>query len=325
MEPIAAPAVCRNCGQAVAFDDLACRACGALVHRDELERLSLQASALEQSNPTAAAAAWRRCLELLPPNSQQHQMIAQRLSALQSRPGSARPRDDSLGKAVLKTAGSMLLSIVVYYYYGRRDWGFAAGFVFLILIHEMGHVIANRYYGLHASPPIFIPFLGAVINLRESPKNAKVEAVIGIAGPVSGTIGALACYAYALHTGNSMAMFLAHIAFFLNLFNLLPVPPLDGGRVAAAISPWVWILGLLGMGALAADDLMHGQDVSILVLIVVIALPRIILTLQSGGRSGPYYQITRRATWTIATSYLLLLALLGICYYITNRMVRPLL
>src|SRR5262245_13660956 len=231
---LAEPGVCRNCGQSLEPGALVCRACGSLVHRDELEQLSIQASALEQINPVQAANAWRKCLELLPGESAQYAIIAQRLRALESRPGGARPRDDAIGKAILKTGGSMLLSIVIYYYYAGQSWGFAAGFVVLILIHEMGHVIANRYYGLHASPPIFIPFLGAIINLRENPPNAKVEAVVGIAGPVAGTVGALACYAYALRTGSNLALLLAHIAFFLNLFNLLPVPPLDGGRVAAA-------------------------------------------------------------------------------------------
>jgi Zn-dependent protease len=256
---------------------------------------------------------------MLPRESNQHAMIELRLRALEARAPAAKARNDDLGTAILKTAGSMLLSIVIYYFYAGRSWGFAAGFVILILVHELGHVIANRYYGIHASPPIFIPFLGAVINLRQPPTNAREEAVIGIAGPIAGTLGALACYAYWLRTGNALAYDLAHIAFFLNLFNLLPVPPLDGGRVAAAISPWVWILGLIGMGGLAVRDIARGRDVSILILILVFALPRIAITLKTGARNGAYYQIGRRASATVAVSYLLLVGFLAALYYATGK------
>src|SRR5205085_372286 len=103
--------------------------------------------------------------------------------------------------------------------------------VVLILVHELGHVAAMRHYGLSASPPIFIPFMGALINLRQPPQDAKVEAVVGIGGPIAGTVGALACYALYLGLPDGSARMLTHqlafVGFALNLFNLLPVPPLD--------------------------------------------------------------------------------------------------
>src|SRR6202020_2434812 len=128
---------------------------------------------------------------------------------------------------------------------------FAGGFVVLLLVHEMGHVIALRREGIKASPPMFIPFLGAVISARSLGDNAAAEARVGLAGPILGTIGAAACLVVWRVTGHDYWRALAFTGFFLNLFNLLPVVPLDGGRAMAAMAPWMWGLGFLGMVALA--------------------------------------------------------------------------
>ncbi len=200
------------------------------------------------------------------------------------------PRNDSLGKALLWTFGSMVVSIAIY----SMNFGlpFATGFVLLILIHELGHVVANMYYGMKASPPIFIPYLGAVINLRQSPPNAKVEAVIGIGGPVFGAAASILCGLLALRfpPGSGSHQLLLELSFFgcfMNLFNLLPVPPLDGGRVTAAVSPWIWMLGVLGMAGLAIMDFRSGHPSYILVLLAFYAFPRIWRTLTTGERNSP--------------------------------------
>jgi Zn-dependent protease len=150
---------------------------------------------------------------------------------------------------VLATAGTMLVSIAAY----ASIWGFqfALGFVVLILVHEMGHVIALRREGIKASAPMFIPFLGAVISARSLGDNAAAEARVGLAGPVLGTIGAAACIPLWKATGNDLFRALAFTGFFLNLFNLLPVIPLDGGRAMAAMAPAMWAVGFLGMVVLA--------------------------------------------------------------------------
>ena len=150
---------------------------------------------------------------------------------------------------LLATAGTMLVSIVAY----ATIWGFsfALGFVILILVHEMGHVIALRREGIKASAPMFIPFLGAVISARSLGDNAAAEARVGLAGPVLGSIGAAACIPLWHATGNELFRALAFTGFFLNLFNLLPVIPLDGGRAMAAMAPAMWVVGFLGMVALA--------------------------------------------------------------------------
>ena len=114
----------------------------------------------------------------------------------------------------------------------------------LLFIHEMGHVIALRREGVEASAPVFIPFLGALVWAKSLGGNALAEARVGLAGPILGTIGAAACLPIAAATGSDLWTALAFTGFFLNLFNLLPVTPLDGGRAMAALAPWMWFVGL---------------------------------------------------------------------------------
>lgn len=147
--------------------------------------------------------------------------------------------------AALKMGLSMIVCIWAYAL--NWGWAFAAGFVVLIFIHEMGHAIALRYFGIKSGVPLFIPFLGAFIAMKELPRNVKVEAWTGIAGPLLGTAGAVACWGVALYTGNMFWYALAYTGFFLNIFNLMPISPLDGGRTVAAISPRIWIFGFVGI------------------------------------------------------------------------------
>jgi Zn-dependent protease len=139
------------------------------------------------------------------------------------------------------TSASMLVSVGAYSLIW--GWKFAIGFVLLLLVHEMGHVLQARREGLDASAPLFIPFLGAAIALKELPKDAGVEARVGLAGPVLGTLGTCVAVAIWQITGNDLFQALAFFGFFLNLFNLAPVLPLDGGRAMAALTPWMWIVG----------------------------------------------------------------------------------
>jgi Zn-dependent protease len=155
----------------------------------------------------------------------------------------------ALGAKFLLSFGTLVVSI--WAWAQMFGFWFATGFVLLIFVHEMGHVIAIRAYGLKASVPIFVPFLGAFVALKEMPPNSKAAAVIALAGPALGMVGAMACYGIGLSTGAPIWYALASTAFFINLFNLLPIYPLDGGRVAAAlfskIAPMTrsdkWLLG----------------------------------------------------------------------------------
>lgn len=143
-----------------------------------------------------------------------------------------------------KTFLSMLVSMWAYAMFW--GWPFAAGFVALIFVHEIGHVLALRLMGIRASAPMFIPFVGAHIVMKQMPKNAFAESVGAYGGPFVGTLGAIVCVGIGMATGNLFWFALASTGFLLNLFNLLPISPLDGGRIIGVISPRIWVLGLLG-------------------------------------------------------------------------------
>ena len=334
---------CQRCGMVLFHGNLVCPRCGALVYAQQLNDIAALAQHEEAAgNALAAAMIWRDALALLPPASQQYQSIAQRIGMLTSRfsagvvhaagaggmPGEAPaapkpiPKNDPLPVAIAKTLGSMLVSIAVYtYFFGQKrgfDSGlkFAVGFVLLMLVHELGHSMAMRYFRLSASPPIFIPFLGAVINLRQMPRNALEEAIVGIGGPVTGTIAAGVTYLLYLKTGSEIMLDLALFGFLLNLFNMLPVPPLDGGRVTAAVSPWVWIIGLIlvvlymGLGWFST-----GRPSFILVLLLIMAWPRVKRVLTSREqRRTPYYDIGRSAKVLMGVSYVVLSGLLMVMF-----------
>jgi Zn-dependent protease len=205
------------------------------------------------------------------------------------------------------TSASMLVSIVAYQLI--FGWPFAVGFVLLLLLHEMGHVIQLRREGVEASAPMFIPFLGAVIAAKSMGKDAAAEARVGLAGPILGTIATLVPLGIWLATGDEFWQALAYIGFFLNLFNLLPVVPLDGGRAMAALSPWVWFAGFAGL----------------IVLTFFFPNPILLLVILFGGleswrrwknRKSPesqaYHDIPTRTRVYVAATYLLLAALLAV-------------
>ncbi len=205
------------------------------------------------------------------------------------------------------TAGTMLVSIAAYsFVFG---WTFAVGFVVLLLVHEMGHVIALRREGIKASPPMFIPFLGAVISARSLGDNALAEARVGLAGPILGSVGSAVCILVWHATGNDIWRALAFTGFFLNLFNLLPVIPLDGGRAMAAMAPWMWVLGFAALIPLAVIF-----PNPIMLIIIIFAgletLKRWRLRRTGGASQRAYYRVRPRDRVLVAAVYLALIALL---------------
>jgi Zn-dependent protease len=205
------------------------------------------------------------------------------------------------------TAGTMLVSIAAY----AVIWGFpfAAGFVLLLFVHEFGHVIQLRREGIKASAPMFIPFLGAVISARSLGDNAVAEARVGLAGPILGSIGAAACILVWHATGNDIWRALAFTGFFLNLFNLLPVVPLDGGRAMAAMAPWMWLVGFAGLIALAV--LFPNPIILIIVLFGGLeTYRRWKLRREGGAEQQAYYRVKPLDRALVAAVYLSLIALL---------------
>jgi Zn-dependent protease len=171
-----------------------------------------------------------------------------------------------LGK-VLFSAGSMLLSLAIYAQ--LFGWKYAAGFVLLLLVHEMGHYIAARHRGLDVGLPTFIPFVGAWINLKDQKLDAETAAFVGMAGPLLGSTGAFVVYLAALQFQLAWLLAIAYAGFILNLFNLIPVVPLDGGHVVAVISPKIWIIGIPLLAAL-----FFWRRSPLLIVVAILAVPR---------------------------------------------------
>jgi len=154
-----------------------------------------------------------------------------------------------VGLVKFKTLATMLLSIGVY----AVEWGwlFAAGFVLLIFVHEMGHAVAMRLEGIPAGAPVFIPFVGAFIAMHGQPRDAAIEARVAMAGPVAGSLAAWATLWVGVELELPLLRALGHTAVLINLFNLVPVSPLDGGRIVMAFTRAYWVIGYaVGIGAL---------------------------------------------------------------------------
>jgi len=178
-------------------------------------------------------------------------------------------------------------------------------------VHEMGHVFQLRREGIPASSPMFIPFLGAVIASRSLGENALAEARVGLAGPILGSVGAAACLAIGEAANSNFFRALAYVGFLLNLFNLIPVVPLDGGRAMAAMAPALWFVGF---GAILAAAFIFPNPFMILI-IVFAGLDlwrrwnhRRSRTLESAA----YYRISRSARVGVAVVYVGLVVLLAV-------------
>jgi Zn-dependent protease len=200
-------------------------------------------------------------------------------------------------------------------------WPFAAGFVLLIFVHEMGHVWSLRSKGIAASVPIFIPFVGAYVALKEMPPNAAAEADVALAGPLLGTAGAAVCYLIGRQTGQPIWYALASAGFFINLFNLIPILPLDGGRVVTAISPKLWAVGALLLVAFAIAR--PGPWLLYVGLMVAVSFPRILSAFRGSAPDDPYYTVSPRQRAIIAAQYFGLAALLAVMWNVAGSAVHP--
>ena len=204
---------------------------------------------------------------------------------------------------------SMVLSLLIY----GAAFGlhFAVGFVCLLLIHEVGHLLASRAVGITASGPWFIPFVGAVIRLRQVPVNAKMEANIAVAGPAAGTLSALAFLACYFWTDSTLMLVLCYTGCLLNLLNLLPCAPLDGEKIVGAISPHMWWSGTVALASL----FLYTYNVFILIIFFF----SLIRLWQDNDSASSYYQLRLYQKVTVACWYFGLLIVLGATtYYVGN-------
>jgi Zn-dependent protease len=205
---------------------------------------------------------------------------------------------------LLKSGGTMLLMIWVYMQ--LWGWQFALGFVLLLLVHETGHLIVAKKFGLKVGAPVFIPFMGAFIALKEAPRNAWMEACVGIGGPLLGSLGALVCNALGELFAAPIFIALAWFGYFLNLFNLTPVGMLDGGRIVTALSRWLWLPGfalLLWFGWKYPNFIIW--------LIVLLSLPRIYsLFRRRTEEEQRYFEVTPSQRGVMSVLYFGLIAVL---------------
>src|SRR6266702_3165689 len=213
---------------------------------------------------------------------------------------------------ILKTGGTMILTIWIY----AMVWGFwfAVGFVVLIFVHECGHLLAAKRLGLKVGAPVFIPFMGALIALKEAPRNAWIEAEVGIGGPLLGTVGAVGCYGLYLATANPLFRALCYRGLCLNLFNLAPIGFLDGGRIVTALSPWLWVAGTLIILALMIGDIVVDHNVNyLLVFIFIFSLPRLFsLFRKRTEEEARSFEVTPEQRWTMGALYFGLAAFLAL-------------
>lgn len=193
-------------------------------------------------------------------------------------------------------------------------WSFAAGFIALMFVHEMGHVLELRRQGVKASLPMFVPFLGAFVNMKEAPRSAFHEALSGLAGPYLGTGAALVVTVWGHATGSQFLLQLGAMGLFLNLFNLLPMLPLDGGRAAAALHPVLWLVGLVGLLAMVMFAFSP-------VLLLVLVLGTVELWQRWSNRASRqarfYYSLTAGQRALVASLYVLVVAVAAVGFDFT--------
>lgn len=208
--------------------------------------------------------------------------------------------------AVLAKVALPLLSVLASFgaYALLFGWQFGLGIIVLLFIHEMGHFVIIRGKGLPASLPVFIPLLGAYVAMRKMPLSVRDEAEIGIAGPIAGTVAGVVCLWLYAQAGLAIMLPLAYFSFFLNLLNLIPVSPLDGARVTSAISKWIWLLGLVGIGVGA-----WFTGNILLILLGVVGFFQMIERFRVSEKT-PYYTISAGARIYVTLLYFGLVAVL---------------
>jgi Zn-dependent protease len=210
---------------------------------------------------------------------------------------------------LLTTASSMLVSVAAYALIW--GWQFGVGFVALLFVHEMGHYFQMRREGVKPTFMLFVPFLGAAVGARSLGGNATAEARIGLAGPILGTLGTAALIPVAELTGNDLFRALAYVGFFLNLINLVPLVPFDGGRAMAAMAPALWFVGLGMMLAL----FLLWQNPFLLIFLLLGGMEtwrRWKHRKQGLEGNEAYYRVAPRARLLIGLVYLTLVVVCGV-------------
>ena len=206
-------------------------------------------------------------------------------------------------------------------------WAFGVGIVLLILIHESGHVVVARIMGMPVTLPVMIPFLGAFVSMKQQPRTVAQESIMAIGGPVLGSIAAGLCYAGYLSMPDSstgrLLQALAYFGFLINLFNLIPLTPLDGGRVTSLLSKWFNVAGLLIAAGLLLFEMQSGTTVSpVLFLVLIFGAFATWQRFRSTTLNPAYYAVHVQTKVVVGSLYLALLFALGLGMLQTSAILR---
>ena len=219
-----------------------------------------------------------------------------------------------------KLGGTLLTMLISVGAYALLfGWRYAVGIVAMLFLHEMGHYLAARQRGLRVGLPMFIPFMFAWVKLEDLPHDAETDAYIALAGPMLGTVAAIGAYFLARDQGMHWLTAVAYTGFLINLINMIPLPPLDGGRITSVLSPRIWLLGVPIIGLL-----MWFHFSMILLLVAILAAPHVLAALRfdkNDPANQQYYEVSPRVRWEYGLLYVGLIAFLA---YMTNDLHREL-
>ncbi len=200
--------------------------------------------------------------------------------------------------------GSFVVTIAAYA--TQAPLAVVVGFVVITLIHEIGHAVAIRLKGLRAGFMVFIPFIGGAVTLKDQPHTVYDDALIGLAGPAAGTLASLVCLQIYKWVNDPLWLLIAMLGFALNLINLLPLGMLDGGRISAAVTKWMW---LIGGGAIVYKVM--DQPNPLTILIAILAAFQVYASIVREKTDPRFYEITPAQRAGIAILYFALVIFLG--------------
>ena len=199
--------------------------------------------------------------------------------------------------------GSMLVTVLAYA--TKYRLGLVVGFVLITLIHEIGHAVVIRAKGLRAGFLVFIPFIGGAVTLKDQPRSVYDDAQIGLAGPIAGTMASLLSLQIYKWTGNPLYLLIAFVGFGINLLNLLPIGMLDGGRISAAVTKWMWVFG----GGFLVYKV-YKQPNPLLIAILVLAAFQVYASILR-EKEDRFYEISGAQRAAVAIAYFSLVIFLG--------------
>jgi Zn-dependent protease len=197
-------------------------------------------------------------------------------------------------------------------------WQFGVGLLALLFLHEMGHFVVIRAKGMPATLPVFIPLVGAYVAMRRMPSNVRDEAEIAIAGPLAGALGSIACFGLYEQTHLRVILVLAYFNCFINLLNLIPVAPLDGGRIVGAISRWFWPLGLV----LVVTGFLYTHSL-ILILLAWLGFTQTLQRFRASGAKVSYFDLSILSRLYITVLYFGLALGLAVGMLAAEQLLHP--